>query len=68
MTNEETESPKCRTCEVLKNEIRVLKGKVTRLKSKLAINQEQWVDTFKAIQEQNRLLMVNTGKTPKPRV
>ena len=67
MTKEETESPTCSTCEVLKNEIRLLKGKVTRLKSKLATNQEQWVDTFKAIQDQNRLLMVNTGKTPKPR-
>ena len=67
MTKEETESPTCSTCEVLKNEIRLLKGKVTRLKSKLTTNQEQWVDTFKAIQDQNRLLMVNTGKTPKPR-
>ena len=67
MTKEETESPTCSTCEVLKNEIRLLKGKVTRLKSKLATNQEQWVDTFKAIQDQNQLLMVNTGKTPKTR-
>ena len=53
MTKEKkTESPTGRTCEVLKNEIhvRLLKGKVTRLKSKLAINQEQWVDTFKTIQ------------------
>ena len=32
---------------------------MTRLKSKLAANQEQWVNTFKTIQEQNRLLMVN---------
>ena len=63
----ETESPTCSTCEILKNDIKLLKGKVTRLKSKLATNQEQWVHTFKAIQEQNRLLMVNTGKTPKPR-
>ena len=63
----EKESPTCSTCEILKNDIKVLKGKVTRLKSKLATNQEQWVHTFKAIQEQNRLLMVNTGKTPKPR-
>ena len=67
MTKEETESPTCSTCEVLKNKIRLLKGKVARLKSKLAANQEQWVDTFKAIQEQNQLLMVNTSKTPKLR-
>ena len=54
----------CTTCSRLKNEISHLKGKITnlKLKYKLANNQEQWVQTFHQIQEQNRLLMVNTGK------
>jgi len=38
------------------------KEKITKLKYKLANNQEQWVKTFKQIQEQNKLLMVNAGK------
>ena len=46
----------------MKTEVTQLKAKVTRLKNKLSSNQEQWVQTFKEIQEQNRLLMVNTGK------
>ena len=40
-----------------------LKGKVTRLKSKLISNQDQWVETFKSIQEQKQLLMVNAGES-----
>lgn len=52
----------CTTCSRLKHEISHLKGKITKLKCKLANNQEQWVQTFQQIQEQNRLLMVNTGK------
>ena len=36
-----------------------LRGKVTRLKSKLISNQDQWVETFKSIQEPKQLLMVN---------
>ena len=48
--------------QLLKNEISHLKGKITKLKYKLANNQEQWVQTFQQIQEQNRLLMINTGK------
>ena len=40
-----------------------LKGKVTRLKSKLISNQDQWVETFKSIQEQKQLLMVNVGES-----
>ena len=39
-----------------------MKGKITKLKYKLANNQEQWVQTFQQIQEQNKLLMVNAGK------
>lgn len=68
MTEKEMESPTCRTCELLRNEISQLKSKVTRLKNKFAANQEQWVDAFRTIQEQSRLLMVNAGKTPKLRV
>ena len=67
MTEEETESLTCRKCEALRNEISQLKGKLTRLKNKLTANQQQWVDTFRTIQEQNQLLMVNTGKAPKVR-
>ena len=40
-----------------------LKGKVTRLKSKLISNQDQWVETFKSIQEPKQLLMVNAGES-----
>jgi len=47
----------------MKTEITRLKAKVTRLKNKLSSNQEQWVQTFQEIQEQNRLFMVNAGKT-----
>ena len=36
-----------------------LRSKVTRLKSKLISNQDQWVETFKSIQEPKQLLMVN---------
>jgi len=44
---------------------RAVKKKDNQVEEKtcLATNQEQWVETFKEIQEQNRLLMVNTGKT-----
>ena len=52
----------CTTCSRLKYEISHLKGKITKLKYKLANNQEQWVQTFQQIQEQNRLIMVKTGK------
>ena len=52
----------CEVCNAMKTEISQLKGKVTRLKNKLATNQQQWVETFKELQEQNRLCMVNTGK------
>ena len=40
-----------------------LRGKVTRLKSKLISNQDQWVETFKSIQEPKQLLMVNAGES-----
>ena len=40
-----------------------LRGKVTRLKSKLTSNQDQWVETFKSIQEPKQLLMVNAGES-----
>ncbi|XP_067029485.1 probable inactive protein kinase DDB_G0270444 [Acropora muricata] len=56
----------CTTCSRLKNEISHLKGKITKLKYKLANNQEQWVQTFHQIQEQNRLLMVNTAVQTDP--
>ncbi|XP_044177842.1 uncharacterized protein LOC114947401 [Acropora millepora] len=54
----------CRS--TLKNEISHLKGKITKLKYKLANNQEQWVQTFHQIQKQNRLLMVNTAVQTDP--
>lgn len=60
---EETQTTTCLSCKAMKSEVGQLKGKITKLKKKLATNQEQWVETFKEIQEQNRLLMVNTGKT-----
>ena len=37
-----------------------LRGKVT---SKLISNQDQWVETFKSIQEPKQLLMVNAGES-----
>ena len=40
-----------------------LRGKVTRLKSKLISNQDQWFETFKSIQEPKQLLMVNAGES-----
>ena len=40
-----------------------LRGKVTRLKSKLISNQDRWVETFKSIQELKQLLMVNAGES-----
>ena len=40
-----------------------LRGKVTRLKSKLISNQDQCVKTFKSIREPRQLLMVNAGET-----
>ena len=40
-----------------------LRGKVTRLKSKLISNQDQWVETFQSIQERKQLLMVNAGES-----
>ena len=54
---------KCGECKILKGEICQLKAKVTRLNKKLANNQEQWVETFKEVQEQRHLFQVNTGKT-----
>lgn len=59
MTEKETT---CEACNAMKTNISQLKGKVTLLKNKLATNQQQWVETFKELQEQNRLHMVNTGK------
>ncbi len=47
----------------MKSEVGQMKRKITKLKKKLATNQEQWVETFQEIQEKNRLLTVNTGKT-----
>lgn len=52
----------CESCRAMKAELTKLKAKVTWFKNKLSSNQEQWVQTFKGIQEQNRLFMVNTGK------
>ena len=40
-----------------------LRGKVTRLKTKLTSSQDQWVETFKSIQEPKQLLMVNAGES-----
>ena len=53
----------CAKCNTLKREMSQLKGKVTRLNRKLTTNQDQWVKTFKHIHGQNRLLVVDTGKT-----
>ncbi len=53
----------CLSCKAMKNEVAQMKGRITKLKKKISTNQEQWVETFREIQEQNRLLMVNTGKT-----
>ncbi|PFX16238.1 hypothetical protein AWC38_SpisGene19504 [Stylophora pistillata] len=47
-------------------ELTQLKAKMTRFKNKLSSNQEQWVQTFKGIQEQNRLFMVNTAVQTEP--
>lgn len=41
----------CGTCQILKSGISQLKGKVIKLKNKIASNQEQWVKTFQEIQE-----------------
>ncbi|CAH3144934.1 unnamed protein product, partial [Porites evermanni] len=49
----------CTTCKTLRSEVTQLRGKVTRLKSKLISNQDQWVETFKSIQQPKQLLMVN---------
>ncbi|CAH3196502.1 unnamed protein product [Porites evermanni] len=51
----------CTTCKTLRSEVTQLRGKVTRLKSKLISNQDQWVETFKSIQEPKQLLMVNAA-------
>ena len=40
-----------------------LRGKVTRLKSNLISNRDQWVKTFKSIQEPKQLLMVSAGES-----
>ncbi|KAJ7386217.1 hypothetical protein OS493_010612 [Desmophyllum pertusum] len=56
---EEQHAEKCQSCKLLRNEVTLLKGKVTRLQRKMSNNQEQWVDTFKEIQQQKQLLMVN---------
>ena len=53
----------CATCNTLKIEISQLEGKVTRLNRKRTTNQDHWVKTFRQIHGQNRLLMVDTGKT-----
>jgi len=52
----------CPTCKLLKDEITILKGKLTRARKRLATNQEQWVETFQEIQNQKQLFMVNAGK------
>lgn len=57
-----TEKKTCEACNTMKSEISQLKGKVTRLKNKLVTNQQQWVETFKELQEKNHLHMVDTGK------
>ena len=36
---------------------------LARLKSKLISNQDQWVETFKSIQEPKQLPMVNAGES-----
>ncbi|CAH3017915.1 unnamed protein product [Porites evermanni] len=51
----------CTTCKTLRSEVTQLRGKVTRLKSKLISNQDQWVETFKSIQEPKQLLMVSAA-------
>jgi len=48
----------CEACNAMKTDISQLKGKVTLLKNKLATNQQQWAETFKELQEQNRLHML----------
>lgn len=49
----------CQSCKVLKDEVAILKGKVTRLQKRIATNQEQWVETFREIHQQKQLSMVN---------
>ncbi|PFX13505.1 uncharacterized protein LOC111345958 isoform X1 [Stylophora pistillata] len=56
----------CESCRAMKAELTQLKAKVTQFKNKLSSNQEQWVQTFKGIQEQNRLFMVNTAVQTEP--
>ncbi|CAH3182563.1 unnamed protein product [Porites lobata] len=51
----------CTTCKTLRSEVTQLRGKVTRMKSKLISNQDQWVETFKSIQEPKQLPMVNAA-------
>jgi len=51
----------CESCKTVKTEITLLKGKITRLKKKLVNNQEQWVESFKEIQ-QRQLPVADTGK------
>ncbi|PFX15360.1 hypothetical protein AWC38_SpisGene20419 [Stylophora pistillata] len=50
----------CTTCKTLRSEVTQLKGKVTRMSNNLTSNQDQWVETFKSIQEPRQSLMVNT--------
>ncbi|CAH3160630.1 unnamed protein product [Porites lobata] len=56
----------CTTCKTLRSEVTQLRGKVTRLKSKLISSQDQWVETFKSIQEPKQLLMVNAAIQTEP--
>ncbi|PFX24553.1 hypothetical protein AWC38_SpisGene10832 [Stylophora pistillata] len=63
---EENQITPCESCRVMKAELTQLKAKVTRFKNKLSSNQEQWVQTFKGSQEQNRLFMVNTAVQTEP--
>lgn len=54
------------SCRVMKANLSQLKAKVTRSKNKLSSNQEQWVQTFEEVQEQNCLLMINTAVQIEP--
>ena len=54
---------KCGQYKMLKGEIYPLEAKVTRLNKIFVNNQEQWVETFKEVQEQRHLFQINTGKT-----
>ncbi|XP_015752395.1 PREDICTED: uncharacterized protein LOC107332185 [Acropora digitifera] len=68
-TDQRDQSPEdCKTCDNLQTEkkdlkaqIKSLKGKVTRLKNRIALNQKQWVETF-----QNQTQQDQQDSTPTP--